>query len=187
MSRVALKSLDTAVRRAETDSDIRWDIFKIQPGWVGVMASTEGICRLTLPQPGQAEALGQLKPPPGATRTDNLVSSLATKLESYFKGISTDFPFSLDLGGYTPFESLVFQACAQIPYGQTASYGQIARQIGYPKAARAVGQALHKNPVPLIVPCHRIIAGSGKTGGFNGGINIKCWLLTLEARKPSGL
>lgn len=186
MSRVALKSHDTAVKKAGAGSNIRWDIFKIQPGWVGVMVSSEGICRLTLPQPGQTEALIELNPPAESIRTDNLFNSLATKLESYFKGNSTDFPFSLDLSGYTQFESLVYKACVRIPYGQTASYGQIARLIGYPKAARAVGQALHKNLVPLIIPCHRVIAANGKTGGFNGGINIKCWLLTLEARKPSG-
>jgi len=186
LSRVTPNGPKPVSSRVKAAAGISWGILEIQPGWVGVMASAQGICRLTLPQPGQTEALAELNPPAETIRTDSLFHPLATKLESYFQGNSTDFPFSLDLSGYTPFESQVFKTCALIPYGQTASYGQIARRIGRPKAARAVGQALHKNPVPILIPCHRVIAANGKTGGFNGGTNIKCWLLTLETRKPSG-
>ncbi len=82
--------------------------------------------------------------------------------------------------GYTQFQKSVWEAVCKIPYGHTYSYGYLARQIGNPKASRAVGQALKKNPVPIIVPCHRVVNSDGSIGGFSGGNQWKKILLALE-------
>lgn len=82
----------------------------------------------------------------------------------------------------TLFQKKVWRAIQQIPYGQTRSYKWIAQKIGSPKAFRAVGQACKANPFPIVVPCHRVIASSGKLGGFNGGLKLKRQLLKLEAK-----
>lgn len=88
--------------------------------------------------------------------------------------------FSLDLRDGTPFQRKVWEALLRIPPGITRTYRQIAEQIGHPRASRAVGQACAHNPVPLLVPCHRVTAGSGRLGGFSGGLHVKKALLELE-------
>ena len=99
-------------------------------------------------------------------------------VEAYFQGARRDFPLPLDLMG-TPFQLRVWYACAAIPYGCTSTYGQLAQALGAPGAARAVGGALHVNPVPLLIPCHRVLAASG-LGGFGGGLTLKQALLQHE-------
>jgi len=99
---------------------------------------------------------------------------------AYFTGQRVDFPDRLDLSGATPFQRGVWQAARLIPYGETRSYAWVAGQIGKPKAARAVGQALGRNPLPLIVPCHRVLAADGGIGGFSGGVEMKKYLLAHE-------
>ncbi|MBN1692717.1 MAG: MGMT family protein [Dehalococcoidales bacterium] len=99
-------------------------------------------------------------------------------------GQRVDFPDKLDLQGATDFQRKVWEATKQIPYGQTRSYEWVAKQVGKPGAARAVGQALGKNPLPVVVPCHRVITCDGKSGGFGGGLAMKKRLLALE--KSSG-
>ncbi|WP_104686742.1 methylated-DNA--[protein]-cysteine S-methyltransferase [Helicobacter felis] len=100
-------------------------------------------------------------------------------LEHYFKGILYDFNLPLDLAG-SSFQKQVWQALQAIPYAQTRSYAQIATQIAKPKAYRAVGNANHANPCPIVIPCHRVVRASGDLGGYGGGVDIKAWLLTHE-------
>jgi O-6-methylguanine DNA methyltransferase len=88
--------------------------------------------------------------------------------------------FSLDLRDGTPFQRKVWEALVRIPWGTTRTYREIAEQIGHPRASRAVGQACAHNPLPLLVPCHRVTAGSGRLGGFSGGLHVKKALLELE-------
>ena len=109
-----------------------------------------------------------------------LFNDLIKRFQAYFSGQTVDFPDELDYSGFTPFQRGVWEATRQIPYGQTRSYGWVAQQMGKPGAARAVGQALGKNPFPIIVPCHRVLAGDGGLGGFSGGLEIKKSLLALE-------
>jgi len=92
-----------------------------------------------------------------------------------------------DMRAYTPFQRKVWLACAQIPSGKTMTYGELARKIGHPKAARAVGSALAKNPFAPTVPCHRVLAADGKPGGYSGkgGIKAKLEMLRLEKLKAS--
>ena len=101
------------------------------------------------------------------------------QLNEYFTGIRKNFTLPLDLRG-TPFQKQVWNALVQVPYGQTCSYGKIASRIGKPKSARAVGMANHNNPIPIVIPCHRIIGADGSLTGYGAGISIKEKLLNLE-------
>jgi methylated-DNA-[protein]-cysteine S-methyltransferase len=99
---------------------------------------------------------------------------------AYFNGSRTDFAaLTLDPQG-TPFQLRVWQELRRIPWGQAISYGELARRVGNPKAARAVGQANAVNPIPLIIPCHRVIAADGSLGGYSSGLERKRWLLHHE-------
>jgi len=93
------------------------------------------------------------------------------------------FTVPLDLSGLSPFHRRVLQAARRIPYGRTATYSDLARRVGRPLAARAVGQAMARNPVPLVIPCHRVVASGGGLGGYGGGLDLKRRLLALEGAR----
>ena len=112
-------------------------------------------------------------------------AAVRQQLEEYFTGERKDFDLPLHLSG-TDFQVQVLQELQRIPYGETTSYGDIAKRIGRPKAMRAVGAANGRNPIPIIVPCHRVIGSSGDLTGFGGGLDTKEALLRLEAEN-SGL
>ncbi|MBI4873264.1 MAG: methylated-DNA--[protein]-cysteine S-methyltransferase [Acidobacteria bacterium] len=118
------------------------------------------------------------------TRDDNhpLIRETARQLEEYFRGERRRFEIPLDLRG-TPFQLKVWKALRAIPYGETRSYADIARAVGRPTASRAVGGANGRNPVGIIVPCHRVIAASGGLGGFGCGLAYKKKLLAVEANR----
>ena len=105
------------------------------------------------------------------------------QLDEYFNGRRTVFTLPLDFVG-TGFQRTVWQALLTIPFGETRSYGQIAGQIGQPKAVRAVGAANGRNPIAIVAPCHRVVGATGRLTGFAGGLEAKAFLLTLEAGAP---
>ena len=105
------------------------------------------------------------------------------QLEEYFRGARTTFDLDLAPEG-THFQLRVWEQLLTIPYGETRSYGQIARTLGQPEAARGVGAANGSNPIPIVIPCHRVIGASGALTGFGGGLDTKRWLLDHE-RQPS--
>lgn len=107
------------------------------------------------------------------------VNDAVTQLDEYFNGARRDFELPLDLQG-TEFQVAAWNALADIPYGHTASYGQQAASIGRPKAVRAIGGANGRNPVGIVLPCHRIVGADGSLTGFGGGIAVKKWLLDHE-------
>lgn len=111
---------------------------------------------------------------------------VAAELAEYFAGTRRKFTFPLEPAG-TAFEKRVWKALEKIPYGETRTYGEIARAIGNPTAARAVGAANGRNPIPIVVPCHRVVAAGGKLGGFGGGLPLKKKLLSLEAAHSPAL
>jgi len=115
-----------------------------------------------------------------ATWSPHLFDDLMERLRTYFSGHKVAFPDKLDLFRATHFQREVWEITRLIPYGETRSYAWVAEQIKRPKAMRAVGQALSKNPLPIIVPCHRVVASDGKLGGFSGGVEMKKCLLSLE-------
>ncbi len=116
---------------------------------------------------------------------DNLpLAPVIEQLMSYFNGDRQTFDLQLSLNG-TTFQKRVWQELREIPYGKTTSYGEIARKIGRPKAFRAVGVANGQNPIPIVIPCHRVIAKSGDLTGFGGGLELKEKLLSLERKLVS--
>ena len=156
-------------------------------GWIGILGSAKGLLSTTLPQSSSQEALEQLGDRTNhATRSPDLFDDLMERFRSYFSGHKTTFPDKLDFSGATPFQREVWQATRLIPYGETRSYAWVANHIRRPRAVRAVGQALGRNPLPVIVPCHRVVASDGKLGGFSGGVEMKRRLLFLEAAANTG-
>ncbi len=111
-----------------------------------------------------------------------LTEAVCQQLDEYFAGTRTAFDFPLRLQG-TPFQEKVWAALRDIPYGETRSYQQIAQAIGQPKACRAVGMANHRNPIYIVVPCHRVVGANGALTGYGGGLDMKKALLELEARQ----
>jgi methylated-DNA-[protein]-cysteine S-methyltransferase len=144
---------------------------------------------------GEADSLSMIGFPKGAMRRDPEADwiyneapfeMVRRQLTEYFAGERKEFDLPLSLSG-TEFQISVLEALQQIPYGETTSYGAVAKQIGRPKAMRAVGAANGRNPIPIIVPCHRVIGTSGDLTGFGGGLDTKAALLRLEAENSGGL
>lgn len=158
-------------------------IFHTDVGWVGILGSAAGLQRVILPQNAAAEIQQRLGDIVGhAVQSSQPYEDLIMRLQDYFDGNRVDFPDKLDLSGATPFQREIWRAVRYIPHGETRSYTWVAEQVGRPEAARAVGQALGRNPLPVIIPCHRVIARSGGIGGFSGGLEMKKFLLNLEAK-----
>jgi len=151
-------------------------------GWVGIASSPSGLLALTLPESTQERALKPLldRWGKGQSYDDPRLDDLKTKLQQYFDGQRVLFDEPLDLSGATAFQRRIWSAVRDIPYGETRSYGQIAHQAGSPGAARAVGRAMATNPVPIVVPCHRVIGSDGNLRGFGGGLDLKRRLLEME-------
>jgi methylated-DNA-[protein]-cysteine S-methyltransferase len=121
--------------------------------------------------------LGARAPRPAESTLERLI---AHELAEYFEGTRTRFTVPMAPEG-TAFQLGVWNALEQIPYGETRTYGDIAKAVGNPGASRAVGMANHHNPIPILIPCHRVVATGGKLGGFGGGVALKRRLLQLEA------
>jgi len=163
-------------------SELRYSTVNTNKGWVGILGSTKGLLGTTLPQRSAQEARQLLGDRVNyATRSTRQFEDLMERLRTYFGGHQVAFPDQLDLSGAAPFQRKVWEITRLIPYGQTKSYLWVAEQIEQPGAVRAVGQALGRNPLPIIVPCHRVIASDGNLGGFGGGLEMKRYLLSLEA------
>ena len=165
-----------------TSGEIKYAIFDTSMGWVGVLGSTQGLLRTTLPQHSIQQArlllgasLNQAVLLPG------LFDGLIGRFRVYFCGGEITFLDKLDLSRATPFRRRVWEVTKGIPYGETRSYAWVAQQVGKEEAARAVGQALARNPLPIIIPCHRVLTTDGGLGGFGGGVEMKKALLNLEA------
>jgi len=120
------------------------------------------------------------RPDPAWRRDDDAFADVRAQLDEYFTGRRSEFELELDMHG-TDFQKKVWEALLTIPYGETRSYGAIARQIGRPDRARAVGAANGQNPIAVIVPCHRVIGSDGSLVGYGGGLDRKRLLLDLEA------
>ena len=111
------------------------------------------------------------------------LSDLIQEMNAYFFGLRKTFSIDLDWGVLKGFQLRVLQRTAEIPYGQVLTYGQLGRELGQPGAARAVGQALGANPMPIVIPCHRVIGSDGKLHGYAGGLAKKAFLLNLEGHR----
>jgi methylated-DNA-[protein]-cysteine S-methyltransferase len=159
-----------------------YDILQTPWGWVGVIASAKGIRRTTLPAATPDQALSEMEPEvreadeqPGAFR------EFHRQVEEYLNGERTHWDVELDLEGATEFFRQAWEACQSIPAGETRTYGWLAAEAGRPGASRAAGQAMARNPIPLVIPCHRVIGSDGHLHGFGGsGLPLKARLLALD-------
>ena len=190
---------------SQHEESIRVLSFPSQLGWMAVALRAGGVCRLTFGHPSRRAALqaaesatsGEHKATKGASRHGAVGpprtkpspesrpgdAALVRRLQAYAKGAHDDF---LDVhvahDAHTPFARGVIQSCRRIPLGATVTYGQLAAKAGSPRAARAVGNVMARNPVPIIVPCHRVVGGGGSYGGYSGpqGLDMKRRLLRME-------
>lgn len=160
--------------------------FQTPLGFCGILWEEEDVLRIQLPEATQGETIDRLLLKEAhARRTDppKLIRSSIAQIVQYFAGQPHNFSkIPLRFTGVPMFHQKVYVAARNIPIGQTLTYGDVAAAAGSPKAARGVGQALAKNPFPLVVPCHRVLAAGGKIGGFSayGGLVTKAKLLELE-------
>ena len=162
-------------------------IFGTVGGFCGIAWNDVGITRFQLPtRTADADERALLRRAPGARRGTPLseVAKATAAVKSYFEGEETDFTcFTLDLGEQDPFFERIYEAARRVGWGHTTTYGALAKDLGAgPEATRDVGQAMAKNPVALIIPCHRVLAAGGKIGGFSapGGSTAKRRMLALE-------
>ena len=180
--------------------DTEYRIFATSWGYMAVAAVAQGLARIILPQSNRRHVERAIREVDGtkgvscprkrSTRgvrrtADRLLEAILDAAErqivEYLDGARRDFdlPFVMPPDA-TAFAQAVWRACGEIAYGQTRSYGRLAAQTGRPRAVRAVGGALGANPLPLIVPCHRVVRSDGSLGGFGGGLPLKARLLALE-------
>jgi methylated-DNA-[protein]-cysteine S-methyltransferase len=146
-------------------------------GTLTLVASDDGLRAVIWPD-GRLDRVGLAGEPltPGDTP---VLAATAGQLDEYFAGTRMEFDLPLDLQG-TPFQLAAWQALATIPYGETRTYSEQADRIGRPTAVRAIGAANGRNPVSIVLPCHRVIGSNGSLVGFGGGLEVKEWLLGLE-------
>ncbi|HEX9016970.1 MAG TPA: methylated-DNA--[protein]-cysteine S-methyltransferase [Chloroflexota bacterium] len=161
-------------------------IFHSGWGWIGMAVSERGLAGLTLPSPEEGSALETIqRAHPGGVRVDpGRWLELREKLLSYLDGEVADFSgVPLDLPPGPPFWRRVWDACARIPYGETRTYAELACEVGSPRGFRAVGRAMAANPIPIVIPCHRVVGSDGGLVGFAGGLDQKRRLLRMEAER----
>lgn len=158
-------------------------IFKSSWGWMGVAESPEGLAAIVLPQTSRvdvATALGKEGGGFDGTSSSSLLREARKQLMEYLAGSRTSFDLPLDLSRGTAFQQRVWKTLGAIPYGQLWSYRGLASRVGGVQYARAVGGAVGANPLPIVLPCHRIIAQDAGLGGFSSGLPAKRKLLALE-------
>ena len=177
--------MDTRVR-VNNPGIIYFSSFYTAIGKVCIAKSDKGICRISFPCANENYFLNSipLSKHTGTDikfqRNDSILKYETTLLKEYFKGTLATFDFPLDMSCGTPFQKKVWDKLLEIPYGVCRSYKWVAEEIGCPRAARAVGMANNRNPLPPVVPCHRVIGSDGKLTGYASGLHIKKQLLEME-------
>lgn len=155
---------------------IYYQYMKSPVGKLLVAGNEKGLHFINFPKNGKSDL-----PESGWVQNPESLQEALHQLEAYFAGKLKTFSIDVCLG-VTPFQKKVLTTLRHVPYGETISYGELAEKIGTPKASRAVGQANAKNPIPIVIPCHRVIGSNGKLTGFGGGIAVKKALLDLEQK-----
>ena len=159
--------------------DVAYDLADTPVGELLVASTGHGLCRVAY-RPD--EALDELADDFGARvlRIPRRLDEVKRELDEYFEGRRRDFDLAMDLSPVPAFHLEALRELARVPYGQVTTYGALAAKIGHPRAARAVGGAMNKNPIPIILPCHRVIGSNGSLTGYGGGLDRKVALLRLE-------
>ncbi|MDO8617042.1 MAG: MGMT family protein [Dehalococcoidia bacterium] len=164
--------------------DLTFHLCDTERGWVGLVLSPYGLRATTLPRQTRAEVLrdvmeaGAVGPAPEAELTD-----LPERVSALASGRWSSLALHIDWTGISPFRRAVLEETMRVPPGETRSYGEIAARVGRPGAARAVGRVMATNPLPLVVPCHRVIGSDGGLHGYGGGLDMKASLLRAEGVK----
>ena len=177
-------TLDTRFREAAAAAgllDVAYDLAETPVGTLLVATTDRGLCRISYdPQPErEAESLARTFGV-RVLRAARPVDIVRRQLEEYFEGKRTEFELSLDLRHQAPFSRDILGRLARVPYGQVTTYGALAAEAHRPKAARAVGVVMNRNPLPIVLPCHRVVGASGSLVGYAGGLDRKELLLKLE-------
>lgn len=167
----------------------RLSVFSSDWGWVGLAVSRRGLVGLTLPQASEESAWSRLYSgwPDGVPQESSAWPELQVRLLDYLAGKPVSFTdIQLDLPGGPPFWKKVWQLCAAIPFGKTVSYKELAQEAEAPRAFRAVGGAMAANPIPIVIPCHRVVGSNGGLVGFGGGLDQKKRMLEMESTATRG-
>lgn len=166
---------------AEGILDVAYDLTESPIGELLVAATERGVCRISF-DPEPERAIEELAKTYGVRvlRSAGPLQQSRRQLDEYFEGSRRDFDLRVDLAPLPSFQQAVLAELQRVPYGATDTYGGLAARIGRPRAARAVGGALNRNPVPIVVPCHRVVGSSGSLVGYAGGLERKETLLALE-------
>ena len=161
--------------------DVAYDFTDSPVGRLLVAASERGVCRISF-DPEPERELDELARTFGSRvlRSPGPVEAIRRGLDEYFEGARREFDLAVDLTPLPAFQRSVLEELVLVPYGGIDTYGGLAHRIGKPRAARAVGGALNRNPIPIVVPCHRIVGASGSLVGYAGGLERKQALLGLE-------
>lgn len=165
-------------------NDLAHDVLETSWGWIAVMGSSKGIVSGTLPETREEDALTRMKGVKKFGMPKRVVGKFAhyfSQVNDYFSGTLREWDIPLDLGWSPNFFGRIWEVCRTIPYGETRNYRWLAERAGNNLAVRAAGQAMARNPIPLVIPCHRVIDSSGGLHGFGGGLPLKRRLLDLEA------
>jgi O-6-methylguanine DNA methyltransferase len=163
--------------------DIDYALVDTALGWIGVAFTGRGLRFLALPRvTEEAAESAVLDACPNALRTDRPPGELEDRLRRYALGEAVEFPDAVDLAGTSGFSQRVWEITRSIRRGETRSYLWLAEQAGSPRGARAAGRAMATNPVPIVIPCHRVVGSNGSLHGFGGGLELKARMLALEAR-----
>ncbi len=171
--------LDVRFRRAAVSEglvDVRYDVVASPVGELFVASTPRGLCRISYTVEGQDEVVARLF---GARVLRTALDEVRRELDEYFEGARRDFDLPIDLR-VAPFHEAVLHELARVPYGRVDTYGHLAALVGRPKAARAVGTVMNRNPIPIVLPCHRIVGANGSLTGYGGGLDVKRHLLELE-------
>ena len=163
--------------------DVAYDFAETPIGEVLIAATPRGLCRISYF--GEAEVVERLAAQYGARvlRSPKPVDPVRRQLDEYFEGRRTEFDLELDLA-VPDFHRRVLGELARVPFGETTTYGTLAKRVDHPSAARAVGTVMNRNPIPIVLPCHRVIGANGSLVGYAGGLEIKRRLLALEGALP---
>jgi methylated-DNA-[protein]-cysteine S-methyltransferase len=165
-----------AAALAEGLVDVRYDVVDSPVGELFVATTERGLCRISYWPEGMEDALARTFGP-RVLRAP--LDEVRRELEEYFEGRRREFDLPLDLR-VAPFHEAVLNELARVPYGRTETYGALAAKVGRPRAARAVGTVMNRNPIPIVLPCHRIVGANGSLTGYAGGLDVKRRLLQLE-------
>lgn len=155
-------------------------LYRTQWGWGAVVYTSKGLKEIFLPRPSKTEIFQEL--PKGADVLENKSHPAVSQLVEYFSGKRSNFDLEFDLDKFTQFQKSVYEEATRIPYGRTRSYSELAKTAGLPQAARAVARALSQNPIPIVIPCHRVVQKDGGLGGYSGGLAWKATLLEFEMK-----